>query len=240
MASSRRSGTRGRRRVTAPQRLRSRAGVDRGSMPRSGGTGSDRNVLDTGAFSRGERGEHRQNEETIHAKPDRRIDPCCGCAARRTARRSGAEPAVLSQERAGVLPAASSRAWHNASRPRPARPTSASGLRPVARPARAARCSSPERRSDPSPATPPTPIGRVSGRANGFGHARANSSRACPAGKVPSYAASFTYSKSPGLLSMPTRGAAIQLANLPGSVTCFIRLWMKSPSPLDGSQLSFF
>jgi hypothetical protein len=33
------------------------------------------------------------------------------------------------------------------------------------------------------------------------------------------YAASFTYSKSPGLLSMPTRGGAIQLANLPGSVT---------------------
>jgi hypothetical protein len=30
-------------------------------------------------------------------------------------------------------------------------------------------------------------------------------------------AAIFTYSKSPGLLSMPTRGGAIQLANLPGS-----------------------
>ncbi len=32
-------------------------------------------------------------------------------------------------------------------------------------------------------------------------------------------AASFTYSKSPGLLSIPTRGGAIQLANLPGSST---------------------
>src|SRR5262249_35866385 len=53
-----------------------------------------------------------------------------------------------------------------------------------------------------------------------------------------SYAAIFTYSKSPGLLSMPTRGGAIQLANLPGSVTGFIRLWMKSPSFFDGSHLS--
>src|SRR5438445_11777925 len=51
-------------------------------------------------------------------------------------------------------------------------------------------------------------------------------------------AASFTYSKSPGLLSMPTRGGAIQLANLPGSTTCFIKLWMKSPSCVDGSHLS--
>ena len=33
------------------------------------------------------------------------------------------------------------------------------------------------------------------------------------------YAAIFTYSKSPGLLSMPTRGGAIQLANLLGSTT---------------------
>jgi hypothetical protein len=31
------------------------------------------------------------------------------------------------------------------------------------------------------------------------------------------YAASFTYSKSPGLLSMPTRGGAIHGANFPGS-----------------------
>src|SRR5947208_15772962 len=52
------------------------------------------------------------------------------------------------------------------------------------------------------------------------------------------YAASFTYSKSPGLLSMPTRGGAIQLANLPGSTTCFIMLWMKSPYCVDGSHLS--
>src|SRR5690349_8979475 len=48
------------------------------------------------------------------------------------------------------------------------------------------------------------------------------------------YAAIFTYSKSPGLLSMPTRGGAIQLANLPGSVTDVIRLLMNSPSSVDG------
>jgi hypothetical protein len=36
---------------------------------------------------------------------------------------------------------------------------------------------------------------------------------------------------------MPMRGGAIQLANLPGSMTCFIRLWMKSPSSFEGSQL---
>ena len=36
------------------------------------------------------------------------------------------------------------------------------------------------------------------------------------------YAASFTYSKSPGLLSMPTRGGEIQPANWPGSRTGFI------------------
>src|SRR5438876_12425986 len=53
-------------------------------------------------------------------------------------------------------------------------------------------------------------------------------------------AASFTYSKSPGLLSMPTRGGAIQLANLPGSTTWRIRLWMKSPSSFEGSHLSFW
>jgi hypothetical protein len=40
----------------------------------------------------------------------------------------------------------------------------------------------------------------------------------------PPYAAIFTYSKSPGLLSMPMRGGAIQLANRPGSVTRCIRL----------------
>src|SRR5262249_17171171 len=53
------------------------------------------------------------------------------------------------------------------------------------------------------------------------------------------HAASFTYSKSPGLLSMPMRGGAIHLPNLPGSMTCFIRLWIKSPSSFDGSQFSF-
>ena len=51
------------------------------------------------------------------------------------------------------------------------------------------------------------------------------------------YAAIFTYSKSPGLLSMPTRGGAIQLANLPGSVTGCISAAMKSPSSFDGSHL---
>jgi hypothetical protein len=50
------------------------------------------------------------------------------------------------------------------------------------------------------------------------------------------YAAIFTYSKPPGLLSMPIRGGAIQLANLPGSTTCFIRLPMNAPSSLDGSH----
>src|SRR5262249_4321879 len=44
----------------------------------------------------------------------------------------------------------------------------------------------------------------------------------------------FTYSKSPGLLSMPTRGGEIQLANLPGSVSAFISDSMKSPSDFDG------
>jgi NAD(P)-dependent dehydrogenase (short-subunit alcohol dehydrogenase family) len=46
----------------------------------------------------------------------------------------------------------------------------------------------------------------------------------------------FTYSKSPGLLSMPTLGGAIQGANLPGSVTGFISEAMKSPSSVDGSH----
>ena len=40
------------------------------------------------------------------------------------------------------------------------------------------------------------------------------------------YAAIFTYSKSPGLLSMPMRGGAIQFANWPGSMTLCIRLTM--------------
>src|SRR5689334_6381652 len=46
----------------------------------------------------------------------------------------------------------------------------------------------------------------------------------------------FTYSKSPGLLSMPTLGAEIHGANLAGSVSDFIRLAMKSPSSVDGSH----
>ena len=49
---------------------------------------------------------------------------------------------------------------------------------------------------------------------------------------------SLTYSKSPGWLSMPTRGGAIQPANLPGSQTGFISDWMKSPSAADGSHSS--
>ena len=51
-----------------------------------------------------------------------------------------------------------------------------------------------------------------------------------------SYAAIFTYSNSPGLLSMPTFGGAIQPANLPGSVTGFISASMKSPSAFDGKH----
>ena len=50
------------------------------------------------------------------------------------------------------------------------------------------------------------------------------------------YAAIFTYSKSPGLLSMPTFGGEIQPANLPGSITGFISASMKSPSAFDGSH----
>src|SRR5262249_22219183 len=46
----------------------------------------------------------------------------------------------------------------------------------------------------------------------------------------------LTYSKSPGLLSMPTLGAAIQGANLPGSQQGCMRLSMKSPSALEGSH----
>src|SRR5436190_16319969 len=46
----------------------------------------------------------------------------------------------------------------------------------------------------------------------------------------------FTYSKSPGLLSMPTLGGAIHEANWPGSLSGFIRLAMKSPSAVDGSH----
>src|SRR5215472_4395889 len=49
----------------------------------------------------------------------------------------------------------------------------------------------------------------------------------------------FTYSKSPGLLSMPTLGAEIQAANAPGSVTGVISEAMKSPSDVDGSHSCF-
>src|SRR5215813_10617862 len=44
----------------------------------------------------------------------------------------------------------------------------------------------------------------------------------------------FTYSKSPGLLSMPTLGDEIHGANSPGSVTGVISEAMKSPSDADG------
>jgi len=46
----------------------------------------------------------------------------------------------------------------------------------------------------------------------------------------------FTYSKSPGLLSMPTLGAEIQGAYSPDTVTGFISEAMKSPSDVDGSH----
>src|SRR5262249_50840581 len=48
----------------------------------------------------------------------------------------------------------------------------------------------------------------------------------------------FTYSKSPGLLSMPTLGGAIHGANWPIAVTEAINEAMKSPSPVEGSQSS--
>src|SRR5262249_16793280 len=48
----------------------------------------------------------------------------------------------------------------------------------------------------------------------------------------------FTYSKSPGLLSMPTFGGEIHGANSPISVTGVISEPMKSPSLDDGSQSS--
>src|SRR6266576_6626662 len=49
----------------------------------------------------------------------------------------------------------------------------------------------------------------------------------------------FTYSKSPGLLSIPTLGGEIQEANSPTSVTGIISEAMKSPSSVDGSHSPF-
>src|SRR5919198_764093 len=49
----------------------------------------------------------------------------------------------------------------------------------------------------------------------------------------------FTYSKSPGLLSIPTFGGAIQPANLPGSYCGVIRLSMNSRSESDGRNSGF-
>src|SRR5204863_8593945 len=46
----------------------------------------------------------------------------------------------------------------------------------------------------------------------------------------------FTYSKSPGLLSMPTLGGEIQGAYSPGSVTGVISEATKSPSSAEGSH----
>src|SRR5471030_1592143 len=46
----------------------------------------------------------------------------------------------------------------------------------------------------------------------------------------------FTYSKSPGLLSMPTLGGEIHEANSPVSVTGTISDAMKSPSSGEGSH----
>src|ERR1700676_2972434 len=55
-------------------------------------------------------------------------------------------------------------------------------------------------------------------------------------GKSEDHVSIFTYSKSPGLLSIPTLGGEIQLAKPPISVTGVIREAMKSPSPVEGSQ----
>ena len=55
-------------------------------------------------------------------------------------------------------------------------------------------------------------------------------------GEASAHVSIFTYSKSPGLLSMPTLGGEIQTANWPVSVTGFISEAMKSPSSVDGSQ----
>src|SRR5229473_7315185 len=49
----------------------------------------------------------------------------------------------------------------------------------------------------------------------------------------------FTYSKSPGLLSMPTLGGEIHGANWPISVTGVISEAMKSPSSAEGSHSPF-
>src|SRR5262249_55092611 len=46
----------------------------------------------------------------------------------------------------------------------------------------------------------------------------------------------FTYSKSPGLLSMPTFGADIHEANWPASVTGCISEAMNSPSAVEGTH----
>src|SRR3972149_1947302 len=46
----------------------------------------------------------------------------------------------------------------------------------------------------------------------------------------------FTYSKSPGLLSIPILGGAIQPANLPATDSGFISSLMKSPSSCEGSH----
>src|SRR6202047_2958571 len=53
---------------------------------------------------------------------------------------------------------------------------------------------------------------------------------------VSSHVSIFTYSKSPGLLSMPTLGGEIHGANSPTSVTGVIREAMKSPSSAEGSH----
>src|SRR4249920_853144 len=52
----------------------------------------------------------------------------------------------------------------------------------------------------------------------------------------PSHVSIFTYSKSPGLLSMPTLGGEIQDTYWPVSVTDVISEAMKSPSSVDGSH----
>src|SRR5439155_22710373 len=66
------------------------------------------------------------------------------------------------------------------------------------------------------------------GAAKSVAHADCESLRSANQ-TAPRHAASLTYSKSPGLLSMPTRGGAIQPANRAGSYTGFMSEAMKSP-----------
>ena len=80
----------------------------------------------------------------------------------------------------------------------------------------------------------------MQGWRNGATHTPGAASRSRPSASAGLYARStFTYSKSPGLLSIPTRGGAIQDANLPRSQHGAISPAIKSPSSFDGSHWSF-